>query len=690
MTFALLVARVLLAAVFVLAGLAKLADRASSRRALVNFGVPELPATPLAILLPLAELAAGVALLPRASAWWGAIGALALLLLFVLGIGVNLARGRRPNCHCFGQLYSAPIGTSTLVRNAALAAVAGFIVWQGREDAGRSAVGWLGDLSAARQVEFAGVLVLLGLLAGIMWFLGQIMGQNGRLLVRLEELEGRVAAIAAGGNVPAPTPAEPPPPARGLPVGTPAPTFALSGLYGESLTLDFLRAAGRPVQLVFTDPGCGPCNSLLPDIVRWQRELAGQATIALLSRGTTEANRPKSAEHGLMHVLLQQDSRVEQAYRVEGTPSAVLVRPDGTIGSPLAEGGEQIRALVAHIAGAPAPSPAAAPAPTVAVNGAATNGAVPAPARNGVAANGAEPAPVQAAAAQADPPAPAVRLPNLTGRTVDLADFRGSPTLVLFWNPGCGFCQQMLPDLKAWEANPPPGAPKLLVVSTGTVEANQAQGLRSPVVLDQTWATGNAFGVTGTPSAELVDAAGRIAGAPAVGSTTVVALLRGEQPRAPVAAPAAHANGAAAAAVAPVTLKVGQRAPAIKLPDLNGRTVDLADFRGARTVVLFWDPECDYCQQILPDLKAWEANRPKGAPKLLVVSTGTVEENRAMGLRSPVLLDEGFGVGDAFGATSTPSVVLIDAQGRIASDLVAGDRSVLELVGAKQGQARSA
>jgi thiol-disulfide isomerase/thioredoxin len=32
-------------------------------------------------------------------------------------------------------------------------------------------------------------------------------------------------------------------------------------------------------------------------------------------------------------------------------------------------------------------------------------------------------------------------------------DFRGEESLVLFWNPGCGFCQQMLADLKEWEAS---------------------------------------------------------------------------------------------------------------------------------------------------------------------------------------------------------------------------------------------
>jgi protein-disulfide isomerase len=96
----------------------------------------------------------------------------------------------------------------------------------------------------------------------------------------------------------------------------------------------------------------------------------------------------------------------------------------------------------------------------------------------------------------------------------------------LFWNPGCGFCQQMLTDLKAWETNPPKGAPRLLVVSTGTLEANRAQSLRSAIVLDQDFGTARAFGANGTPSAVLVDAQGRIASDLAVGVPAVLGITR--------------------------------------------------------------------------------------------------------------------------------------------------------------------
>jgi hypothetical protein len=95
----------------------------------------------------------------------------------------------------------------------------------------------------------------------------------------------------------------------------------------------------------------------------------------------------------------------------------------------------------------------------------------------------------------------------------------------------------MLDDLTAWGVKAPDDAPQLLVVSRGTPAANQAMGLRAPVVLETDFAVSHAFGVTGTPSAVLVDEQGRIASPLARGVPAVLALVRDVQRHAePVAA----------------------------------------------------------------------------------------------------------------------------------------------------------
>ena len=132
------------------------------------------------------------------------------------------------------------------------------------------------------------------LLVAQWWFLLNLMRQNGRLLVRLEALEND----RGGGGAAAYQNGSPDRPAEGLPVGTKAPSFSLEGLCGETLTLDALRAPGKPVMLLFTDPGRGPCSAFLPEIGRWQEEHADELSISLISRGTRRRIGPRALSTG--------------------------------------------------------------------------------------------------------------------------------------------------------------------------------------------------------------------------------------------------------------------------------------------------------------------------------------------------------------------------------------------------------
>jgi peroxiredoxin len=486
MLYVLLISRLVLAAALAVAGVAKLADLAGSRRALEEFGVPDRLAGPLGTILPLAEIAVAAALIPLESAWWGALAALGLLGVFTAGIAGTLLSGRRPDCHCFGQLYSAPIGWKTLARNGVLIALAALVLWQGRPGASIAIV-WSG-LPAGSSWLAAVLAVALVVLGVVSWLLVELIRQQGRILLRLDALEARSGAPDGAAAAPS---------AGGLAVGQPAPAFTLPGLYGETLTLDSLRARGKPLLLAFSDPNCGPCATLMPELGRWQREHDGAATFVVISRGKPEENRAKLSAQGPSLILLQKNREVFQDYDFAGTPSAVLLRPDGTIGSPLAVGPDQIRALVGRLA------PPVAP----------TRG------------NGAD-AP---AAATVGDLVPSMKLPDLAGRSVDLAGFRGRKTMLLFWNPDCGFCQQMLADVKALESRANGKGPRLVLVSTGTVERNRSGGFSSLVLLDQAFAAGRTLGVTGTPSAVLVDGDGKIASSVAVGAPAVLELANGVQ-----------------------------------------------------------------------------------------------------------------------------------------------------------------
>jgi thiol-disulfide isomerase/thioredoxin len=446
-------------------------------------------AGPAGVALPVVEVVVAALLVPAATAWWGALGALALLLAFVGGIANVMRQGRAPECHCFGQLSSEPVGVSTLVRNCVLAVPALFIVIQGPDNAGPGVADWWRDLSGAGQVGVALGTIMLALFAIQGWLLFQLVRQNGRLLLRLDALEA-----ASANPVSAPAPAGGP--NTGLPVGSAAPNFHLSDLAGLPHSLSSLWSDGKPLMLVFADAHCGPCTALMPDVGVWQRDHAEKLAFAVITRGSIDANREKIARHGIDRVLVQQDREVATAYNSLPTPSAVVIRPNGTIGSPAALGADAIRALLQRVLAEPAP-------------------------------NGMPPRPV---GLPVGTPAPELSWTMLGGDTARLADFNGSQTLVTFWNPQCGFCKRMLPELQRWESDRPEGAPNLLVVSRGSEDDNAALGLRAPIALDQESRAMQAFGSGGTPSAVLIDAEGKVASAVALGADAVFALARSPEP----------------------------------------------------------------------------------------------------------------------------------------------------------------
>lgn len=491
--------------------MAKLADVRGSAQALADFGVLTRLARPLGTALPLAELAVAVALIPLATAWWAALGAVLLLGLFVAGIGVNLARGRRPDCHCLGQLHSRPVGAETLVRNAALAVVAAAVVWPGPGTSGASAVGWLAELTIAERAIVAIGTVLVMLAGVLVWLQVEVLRQQGRQLLRLDELEARldgryvggspllqIETHGANGHHHAGHDHAPTEPEYGLPVGAPAPDVDLPDLDGEPWTLDRLTQRGAPVLLLFVDPDRGACTSLLPDVGRWQRERAEAATFALISTGSADENRRKVAGHDVRPVLLQNDFEVANTFGVPGTPSAVLVRPEGMVGSRLAVGADAIRGLASRALAGESAAP---------MNGQVSPADAP---------------PEYGPALGA--PAPAFELPDLDGIKVSSEELRGERTLLLFWNPGCGFCQRMLPDLEAWEANPPPRAPKLVLIAGGSAEENRTLGLAASILMDPTGATASVYGANGTPMAVVVDGEWRIASKLAGGAPDCLAL----------------------------------------------------------------------------------------------------------------------------------------------------------------------
>jgi uncharacterized membrane protein YphA (DoxX/SURF4 family) len=109
--------------VFVAAGIAKLRNRRVFPGVVANYRLlPEALVGPVAFLLPLAELALGLALI--AGFGVAAVPAIVLLLVFAVAIAVNIGRGRAHiDCGCGRSELHQPLSRALVVRNTGLALV---------------------------------------------------------------------------------------------------------------------------------------------------------------------------------------------------------------------------------------------------------------------------------------------------------------------------------------------------------------------------------------------------------------------------------------------------------------------------------------------------------------------------------------------------------------------------------------
>jgi peroxiredoxin len=136
-----------------------------------------------------------------------------------------------------------------------------------------------------------------------------------------------------------------------------------------------------------------------------------------------------------------------------------------------------------------------------------------------------------------------------------------------------------------------------------------------------------------------------------------------------------------AAAPAIAAPAIGSQAPNFQLPDANGKTVSLAQFKG-KVVVLEWNnPGCPYVKKHYGSgnmQKTQAAAKKDGAVWLSINSGGPGQQGHMNGPQAKAfvaaqkaqptayLLDPKGVVGKRYGAVTTPHMYIIDKAGRLA------------------------
>ncbi len=116
-------------------------------------------------------------------------------------------------------------------------------------------------------------------------------------------------------------------------------------------------------------------------------------------------------------------------------------------------------------------------------------------------------------------------------------------------------------------------------------------------------------------------------------------------------------------------ITTGDRGPEFTLPDPNGRSVSLSDFRGKVVMVHFWATWCPPCVEELPTLAKLNESLAGKDFELLAVSvdeggadtvTSFLHRNN---LNVPVLLDTSHAISSQYGTYKFPETYILDREG---------------------------
>jgi thiol-disulfide isomerase/thioredoxin/outer membrane lipoprotein-sorting protein len=118
-----------------------------------------------------------------------------------------------------------------------------------------------------------------------------------------------------------------------LPLGKPAPAFAVKTLDGKPVTLASLR--GKVVMIDFWATWCGPCREGLPETEKIAKEGAdkGLQVLAISDEKADVVSDFMKANGYKMPTFLDEGSKTMRTYKVDGIPCTVIIDAEGNLRS---------------------------------------------------------------------------------------------------------------------------------------------------------------------------------------------------------------------------------------------------------------------------------------------------------------------------------------------------------------------
>jgi peroxiredoxin len=122
--------------------------------------------------------------------------------------------------------------------------------------------------------------------------------------------------------------------------------------------------------------------------------------------------------------------------------------------------------------------------------------------------------------------------------------------------------------------------------------------------------------------------------------------------------------------------RTGYAAPDFTLPDLQGNSYRLSDFRGRVVFLNLWATWCPPCRMEMPSMEA--LYKRLGQRDFVMLAVAEDEGGaaavrpfvREVGLTFPVLIDAGGTLSPRYGATGYPETFIIDRNGQVVNHTI--------------------
>ena len=458
-------------------------------------------------------------------------------------------------------------------------------------------------------------------------------------------------------------------------IGQQAKPFTLTTVDGKPVGGDAFQ--GKITILDFWAPNCGFCKKQIPrlEALRQEYEPKGVRFVAVAQtmRKKYEVEELMDIYKGLNfngELALDLDNTVGPLFGATGFPTMSIVGKKGVIEAVNVGNKADLEQLVKTqldlmLAGKPVPKPEGSPVEKKDQRRSKR--------------------PAEELVGQ---PVPTFSATTTDGKPVSNETTKNQITVLDFWAPNCGFCKKQIPRLEPlrekYEAK---GVRFVALAQTMRKEYPEQEvqdiykglGFHGELVLDPKNTVGHAFKATSFPTMSIVGKSGKVE-AVNVGnkadlekrvSDQLDALLAGK----PVPTFDDPAPRPRQQQQRPAMEMVGKQSPDFTLNTIEGKPVSNAEFaKHPATILNFVAPNCGFCKKLLPNV---EKIRPeyeaKGVRFINMCQTMrkqyTPEEAldvfKGTGAQFEFAYDDGNKIGKMFKATSFPTMVVINREGKV-------------------------